>query len=573
MKLLSVLCVLCGFSVSSVALDRTAFTFTKYDLNARVEPDQMRLAVRGRITLRNDSGAAQKNLSLQISSSLDWRSVSVEGKPVEFVTQPYVSDIDHTGRLSEAIVSLPQAVPPKASVELEVGYEGVIPPDTTRLTRIGVPAGAAKHTDWDQITGAFTAIRGIGYVVWYPVATEAASLSQVNIVPETIARWQAREAPAEMRVQLCVWNKPGSPPTALMNDGKGRETSGKESGDTADCREHVFAPLGQTVPLFVMGSYETLARASVNVSFLPEHKDAAETYADANDRAVPFITSWFGPPHKAASVADLPDAAAAPYENAGVLLTPLANIDPKLAEITAVHQLTHAAFPSSRLWIYEGLAHFAQVVYREQQSNRETALHFMDEHLNDLAETEKSLAGEQGTTSSEQSLTNTSVEELYRSKAMYVWWMLRDMLGGPALKKALAVYRPDRDTQPEYMPCLLETQTHRDLQWFFDDWVYHDRGLPDFRIISVFPSLTTAKSYMVTVSVENLGAAGAEVPVTVASEGGEITRRLEVRGKSRNSIRIIVPSFPDQVIVNDGSVPESDMSNNKFAVPQSNDGG
>ena len=32
-------------------------------------------------------------------------------------------------------------------------------------------------------------------------------------------------------------------------------------------------------------------------------------------------------------------------------------------------------------------------------------------------------------TSAGDALINTSIEELYRSKAMYVWWMLRDMIG------------------------------------------------------------------------------------------------------------------------------------------------
>jgi len=41
-----------------------------------------------------------------------------------------------------------------------------------------------------------------------------------------------------------------------------------------------------------------------------------------------------------------------------------------------------------------------------------------------------------------RSLVNTSSEELYRGKAMYVWWMLRDMIGEPALKKAFAAYHP-----------------------------------------------------------------------------------------------------------------------------------
>ena len=170
------LCLFVRLLVQAHALDREAFTFTNYDLDVRIEPEQQRLAVRGKITLRNDSASPQKNLSLQISSSLDWRSIQVEGKPVQFVSQPYTSDIDHTGALSEAMVTLPREVSPKATVELEIGYEGIIPLDATRLTRIGVPGGVARHSDWDQIGKSFTAVRGIGYVAWYPVATEAANL-------------------------------------------------------------------------------------------------------------------------------------------------------------------------------------------------------------------------------------------------------------------------------------------------------------------------------------------------------------------------------------------------------------
>src|SRR5581483_679855 len=174
---LSLLAVLCASVVNCCALDREAFTFTNYKLDVRIEPDQQRLAARGTIILRNDSATPQKNIPLQISSSLDWRSIQLNGKPVQFVSQPYTSDIDHTGALSEAIVTLSDPVPPKATVELEIGYEGVIPLDTTRLTRIGVPAESARHGDWDQISKSSTAVRGIGYVAWYPVGTESASLS------------------------------------------------------------------------------------------------------------------------------------------------------------------------------------------------------------------------------------------------------------------------------------------------------------------------------------------------------------------------------------------------------------
>src|SRR5690348_2715712 len=123
MKFLRVLlvCAVCVSTFQAFALDRNAFTFTHYYLNIRLEPEQQRLAVRGRITLRNDSAVPQTNAVLQISSSLDWRSIRVEGSPVQFISQPYTSDIDHTGALSEAIVSLAHDVLPHASVDVDVG--------------------------------------------------------------------------------------------------------------------------------------------------------------------------------------------------------------------------------------------------------------------------------------------------------------------------------------------------------------------------------------------------------------------------------------------------------------------
>jgi hypothetical protein len=49
-------------------------------------------------------------------------------------------------------------------------------------------------------------------------------------------------------------------------------------------------------------------------------------------------------------------------------------------------------------------------------------------------------------------------------------------------------------------------------------------------------------------------------------ESGEVRQRVEIRGLSKASIRIEGSSKPLEVVVNDGSVPESDMSNNKFTI-------
>jgi hypothetical protein len=570
MKLL-VLCVICSVPSLGFALDREAFTFTNYDLDVRVEPEQQRLGVRGRITLRNDSTTPQNDVALQISSTLDWRSVQIAGKAVQFISHEYTSDIDHTGALSEAVVTLPREVPPQGTVDLDIGYEGVIPLDVTRLTRIGVPEDRAKHSDWDRIGKTFTAVRGIGYVVWYPVATESANLSEANSVFDTVGRWKSRELSSNVKVHLCFATSRSSMPAVVMNDPAlqavaGSSPEGTTKGD--GCGAHVYQPLDLAVPLFLGATYSTLDRSAMSFRYLPEHKSAVDNYILAADLAVPLITDWFGASKVKAEVIDLPDPDALPFESGTMLLTPLVSDDWRSYQLAVVHQLTHAAFPSSRPWIYEGVAHLAQALQREQQSGRQSAMDFMGLHRTAIADAEKALAAEHNQTeAARESLINTSTEEFYRSKAMYVWWMLRDMVGDTALKKTLAIYRPDQDKEASYVQHLIEAQTHRDLEWFFDDWVYRDRGLPDFRVESAYPRATVDGAYVVTVTIENLGDAGAEVPLTLRMANGEVTKRLEVHAKSKASIRIEASSTPHEVVVNDGSVPESGLSNKVFKVP------
>jgi hypothetical protein len=296
------------------------------------------------------------------------------------------------------------------------------------------------------------------------------------------------------------------------------------------------------------------------------HDAAATNFADATDRVAPLISDWFGPTREKAKTADLPDPHAAPFESGALLLTPLTSNDPKVAGLTAAHQLTHASLQSFRPWIEEGLAHYAQALYLEQQSGRKAALDYMGSHRSALSEIETPATPPRSEDEVNRSLVNTTSEELYRSKAMCVWWMLRDLVGDAALKKAIAAYRPEQDKEPSYMPRLIAAQTQRDLEWFFDDWVYRDRGLPDFKVESAFPRKTMTSTYMVTITVDNLGTAGAEVPITVKFAGGDTTKRLEVRAKSKGVIRVEIPAAPKEVVVNDGSVPESDMTNNTFKL-------
>lgn len=565
MKFVLIFFLACTSVAASAAVDRTAFSFTHYDLDVRIEPTQQRLAVRGKISLRNDSNAPQKNVFLQISSSLDWLSITADGKALQFVSQPYTSDIDHTGALSEAIVSLPQAVAPGQSIDLQVGYEGVIPLDATRLTRVGAPEADAKHSDWDQIASPFTAVRGVGYVAWYPLATEAASLSDQDSVFETLANWNNRESSAIMDVNLCVEAEAGHPINVLANGDPVPSPTGAQHDSS--CHRFHFSHMKSVAPSFAAGPYQQLQHQLASINYLPEHESDANAYGLAVDLAAPLVTEWFGKPQKPAELVEISDAKAAPFESGAILFAPLSVAsDSRLAQMTAVHQLTHAAFSSPRLWISEGLATFAQAVYQERQSGRQAALDFLGLHRAAVLQVETQAAKASPQWATENSLINTSIPELYRSKAALVWWMLRDLVGESTLKKALAAYHPEQDRDPAYMQKLIQAQSKQDLEWFFDDWVYRDRGLADFRVGTVFPRQLVAGGYVVTVTIENLGKAGGQVPVTLKLEDGDQSKRLLVPAGGKASIRFETSALPEGVAVNDGSVPESDWNNNFFKI-------
>jgi hypothetical protein len=54
--------------------------------------------------------------------------------------------------------------------------------------------------------------------------------------------------------------------------------------------------------------------------------------------------------------------------------------------------------------------------------------------------------------------------------------------------------------------------------------------------------------------------------------GGEVTERLVVRGKGNGVIRVEVPKPPEEVSVNDGSVPENGAANHVFKIEASEAG-
>jgi hypothetical protein len=311
----------------------------------------------------------------------------------------------------------------------------------------------------------------------------------------------------------------------------------------------------------------------------PGHEAGAATYSNALEPAAKFVSEWFGPPRSPVAIADFADPNSAPFESGTLLMASMAAQDSKLAGTNVVHELVHSALPSSRPWVYEGLAHFAEAMYRQQQGGRQAALDLLGLHRAAFLDSEKEVsaalrknAGQisAGEESVGQPLAGTFDETYYRSKSAYVWWMLRDMVGDDALKQAIGKYRAEddknKDKDPKYVERLVEAAAKRDLGWFFDDWVYQDRGLPDFHVQSVHPWKTEKGVQIITVTLENLGNAGAEVPFTIICEGGAITKRIEVRAKGTATTRIELPGTASEIVVNDGSVPASDLANNVFKI-------
>ena len=111
----------------------------------------------------------QKIAVLQISSSLDWRSIKRQTKPCSLSRNrtPPTSITQEVSRKRSS--RCPRRLHP-GTIDLDIAYEGVILLDATRLTRIGTPEDVARSTDWDEIGTTFSAVRGAGYVAWYPIA-------------------------------------------------------------------------------------------------------------------------------------------------------------------------------------------------------------------------------------------------------------------------------------------------------------------------------------------------------------------------------------------------------------------
>jgi hypothetical protein len=561
--------------------ERSALTFTAYDLDVHLTPASAGISVRASLTLRNDSPAPLTRLILQISSSLHWDALSARSLPTSptspllFATHLIDTDADHTGRMTEAVVPLPQPLAPGASISLTALYSGAIPPSAERLTRIGAPDGQALQSDWDSISPSLTALRGFGNVLWLPASAPPVFLGDGAKLFQSVGLARLRQSAATVRLRLAV-EYVGDPPDAAFFCGRRQplaaisDNANLPEAESPGVATALFdsQPLGFRSPsLFITDRPASQTGTPANpalIAAVTDHYDALPAYAAAAALVEPLLTDWLGAqPLSTLTILDHPGQ---PFEDDALLVRPMRADEPATLAPALAHSLTHVWIHSSHPWIDEGLAQFLSVLWTERTSGRAAALAGLQDAARSLALIEPELP-DSTVSPAGTSLAAATTDIFYRTKAAAVWWMLRSIVGDDALKQALQTYRldPSLDRDPIGLQRTLEKSSHKDLRWFFDDWVYRDRGLPDLSIVSITPSQLTSRAglptgWLVAVEVRNDGFATADVPVTVRSGNASETQRLRIPGRSSASTRIVFTGTPAEVQVNDGGVPETQSS-------------
>jgi len=551
--------------------ERSSLTFTAYDLDVHLTPAQSHLAVHAGLTVENSGKEPMARLIFQISSSLQWDSFAMRSggriSPLSFTVQTIDTDADHTGKATEAVVTLPQPLQPGATVELTSFYSGEVTQSAERLERIGAPLDQAARADWDQISPERTALRGFGNVLWYPTAAAPVFLGDGAKLFQSVGRTKLMQATAMIHLRLTVEYTGDAPDAAFFCGRRSQLVAVSENQNLpvaespgVAAAEFSERQLGFRTPsLFVTDRAGTVTDNSL-ISAVTDHYDALPNYGGGAAKVQPLLRDWLGP--EPLSTLTIIDHDGQPFEDDALLVAQMRASAPEVLAPSLVHSLSHAWFNSSHVWLDEGVAQFMSMLWVEQGQGREAAVQRLQEDAKSLALAEPAPA--QNTSSAEegQSLIRASDEVYYRTKAAAVLWMLRSLVGDDALKRALKLYRDDKlDSDPKEFQRVLERSARRDLGWFFEDWVYRDRGLPDLSIVNVTPRAMDnvagkGAGWLVSVEVRNDGDAAADVPVTVRSGTLTQTERLRIPGRSSASTRVVFEGTPSEVIVNDGSVPE-----------------
>lgn len=546
--------------------ERQSVTYTAFDLDVHLRPADHSIAVRAIFTVRNSGAAPLAHLPLQLSSSLNWEQIRIAGQNAAFQQATLNSDVDHTGQLHEIAVPLATPLAPSATLQVDATYSGAIEPNAHRLVAIGTPEDVALHSDWDQIDPNFTGLRGFGNVVWYPVSSVPVLLGDGARVFDEMGQHKLQLAGASFTLHLTVEFPHDEPPTVAVINGHPAALTvvDSNSNEVAGIATAQAGPsiLGFEAPSLFVAIRKPHDGVNMTAWTLAENDANVQLWADAAGVVTPFLQSWLGQrPRSQLTLLDLPDPNDAPFETGALLAASLHNAPPDQLEDAMAHALTHAWMDSPRAWLSEGVAHFMGTLWIEHEQGREKALSALESGRGALALVEPESPGQ----GPGQPLAQADAPVYYRTKAAYVLWMLRDIVGDATLSAALRAYNPAEDlamqSGPSQFERLLEQAGQRhDLEWFFADWINADKGLPDITIQNVYPTVQDHGNWIVAVDLANSGYATAEVPVTVRAAGSTVTQRVRVPARGSDTQRVLVLAPPTQVQVNDGTVPETEAT-------------
>ena len=334
--------------------ERAALTFTAYDLDVHLTPAQSRLAVHAEFMVRNSGKEPLTRLVFQVSSALRWESFAMRSggqvSPLSFTVQTIDTDADHTGKATEAVVALPQALEPGASVVLTSFYSGEVTLSAERLERIGAPLDQAARADWDEISAEWTGLRGFGDVLWYPTAAAPVFLGDGAKLFQSVGQTKLRQTGATVRLRLTV-EFVGDAPDAVFFCGRReqlRVVSENQNVPVAESpgvatAEFAEVPLGfRTMSLFVTDRAGTVTDNSLISAVTSEHYDALPSYGAASEKVRPLLTEWLGA--TPLNLLTILDHDGQPFEDDALLVAPLRAAAGDVLAQSLAHSLSHAWF-------------------------------------------------------------------------------------------------------------------------------------------------------------------------------------------------------------------------------------
>ena len=409
-----------------------------------------------------------------------------------------------------------------------------------------------------------TALRGFGNVLWYPVSAPQIFLGDGAHLAEAVGRQRERQSAATARVRLQM-EYSGKAPAYAFFAGRGEalrpmeEDAGASESQPAGIAvaEFAAAPLGFGSPsLFVVGSAPQMEGRSVGI--VTDDVGSAER-VEAAAKA-----SLAGGDGVAGRGARTPAGAARPSGAAVCAGGVAGGVGGRGGQLVC----DDAPAGACVVCVGRGVAGRGRgavslpLLAMERERGRATALAQLEDQRPALVLAESDAAGAEA-----GGLPAANREVFYRNKAVAVLWMLRGLAGDDAMKKALVTLRsqPVGERGAKAFEAAIEAASGKDFGWFFKDWVLADKGLPELSIVSAAARANPGRQgigegYLVAVEVRNEGAAAADVPITVRSGELTATERLRIPGNGTASTRIVFQEKPQQVEVNDGSVPEVSVS-------------